>query len=57
VPGQSPGDGSASKPVDEHAAHTVPHHPGTKPPKKPPPKKPPGDPKDMLIVDPFAHGN
>jgi hypothetical protein len=58
-------DGASGRHADEPPppGHTVARHPAAKPPdKKPPVRKPPvrkpapGDPKDVLIVDPFSHG-
>ncbi|HET7502079.1 MAG TPA: hypothetical protein VFK02_13775, partial [Kofleriaceae bacterium] len=63
---RSPGDGPPTRPPDESAGNThgTPHHLPARPPDKRPPtrrpavKRPPaGDPKDVLIVDPFSHGN
>jgi serine/threonine-protein kinase len=62
--GPAHGGQSASSPdVPPASGRTVARHWAAKPPpdkkppaKKPPAKRPPGDPKDVLIVDPFSHG-
>ncbi|TMQ16628.1 MAG: hypothetical protein E6J91_11345 [Deltaproteobacteria bacterium] len=57
-PSEQRSEPGVATPIEPPGAATAPHRPRPKPPDRKPPKKPRSDDaKDVLIVDPFSHGN